>query len=187
MEEIKKAAEEALKMSEEELKSTLPSLMDGLKGNVTELIEAVPDIVPKLMNRMEQINIEKFVSEAPEASAKFMDVMWEGVGIIAEKNPEVKSKLVSAGEVSANFEATDCPLKGHLKVSGGKISGGATLLDTADLRLKGPAKVLVGMMTGTVDPVRGFMARQYTMEGSMAIGMKMAPVMTSLTKALRQS
>ncbi len=187
MEELKKAVEEAMKMSEDELKTNLPPLMDQLKGNVGKLMEAVPDLIPKLMNKMNEIDIGKFVSEAPELSSKFMDVLWEGASILAEKNADIQNKLKSAGEIGVNFEATDSPLKGHLKISGGKISGGTDLLPKADLTLRGPTKVLVGMFAGTVDPIKGFMAKQYTMEGSMAIGMKLAPVMTSLTRVIKGS
>lgn len=76
-------------------------------------------------------------------------------------------------------------MKGHLKISAGKISGGATPIEAADLKISGPTKVMVGMVTGEVDPVRGFMSKQYKMEGSMAIGMKLAPVMTAIGKIIK--
>lgn len=185
-EDLKRAVDEALKLSPEELKGTLPALVDEIKGfGVGKLIEAVPDLIPRLMSKLEEIDTVKFISEAPQAAAKFMDLMWEGAGVLIEKNPEAKKKLESAGEVKVNFEATDSPLRGHLVISGGKLSGGGTSLETADLKLFGPTKTMVGLLTGSVDPVRGFMAGQYKMEGSLALGMKLAPVMTSLTKMFR--
>lgn len=185
MEDLKKTVEEALEMPEEELMDALPSLMDELEGNVEEVMEAIPDLISRLTSKMGEIDVGKFVSDAPEASAKFMDILWEGMGIIAEKNPDVKSKLKSAGEVTINFEATDSPLKGHQKISGGKLSGGSTPLDEADLTLSGSTEVMVGLLTGDVDPVQGFMSGKFKMDGNMALGMKLAPVMTSLASAVK--
>ena len=186
VEELKKAVDEAIKMSPDELKGTLSTLMDGVKGfGVGKLMEVVPDMVPKVISKLDEMDVGKFISEAPEASAKFMDVLFEGVGIMAEKNPEVKKKLEGAGEVKLNFEATDSPMRGHLKISAGKFSGGSGSLETVDLKIHGPTKTMVGLLTGAVDPVRGFMAGQYKLEGSMAIGVKLAPVMTSLTKMFK--
>ena len=186
MEDLKKAVDEALKLSPDELKGTLSTLVDGIKGfGVGKLIEAVPDMLPKLMRKLDEMDVGKFVSEAPEASAKFMEVLWEGVGTLAEKNPELKQKMERAGEIKLNYEATDSPVKGHLKISAGKLSGGPSLLEAPDLKIFGSTKTMVGLLTGAVDPVRGFMAGQYKMEGSMAIGMKLVPVVTGLTKMFK--
>lgn len=41
-------------------------------------------------------------------------------------------------------------------------------------------------MTGSIDPVSGFMSGKYRMDGNLTVGMKLAPVMTKLTKTVRK-
>ncbi|MBS7288405.1 MAG: SCP2 sterol-binding domain-containing protein [Candidatus Freyarchaeota archaeon] len=40
-------------------------------------------------------------------------------------------------------------------------------------------------MTGSMDPVSGFMSGKYKMDGNLAVGMKLASVMAKLTKTVR--
>ncbi|KPV61792.1 MAG: SCP-2 sterol transfer family protein [Candidatus Bathyarchaeota archaeon BA2] len=183
---MKKDVDKALKMSENELKTALPPLVERVKAfGVGNLMEAMPDLALRLVNNLRSIDVRKFVTEAPEASAAFTDVLWEGVGILVEKDEEVKKKVVNAGEIKVNFEATDSPLKGHFKLSGGKISGGSALLDAPDLKVSSDAKTLIGLLIGDVDPVKGYIAGQFKLEGDLATGIKLVPVMTSLTKRFK--
>ncbi|KPV62941.1 MAG: SCP-2 sterol transfer family protein [Candidatus Bathyarchaeota archaeon BA2] len=183
---MKKDIDKVLKLSENELKTALPPLMERVKKfGVENLMKAMPDLVSRLVNNLKSIDVGKFVAEAPEASVAFMDVLWEGIGILVEKDAETKGKVVNAGEIKLNFEATDSPLKGNIKLSGGKISGGLALLDAPDLKVSSDTKTLIALLTGDVDPVRGYMSGQYKMEGSLAVGIKLAPVMQSLPKLFK--
>jgi putative sterol carrier protein len=185
-EKLKKDIDEAMKMPGDKLKNVLPSLMKNIKAfGVGNLTKAMPDFVPKLMTKLGEVDVKKFVTEAPEASAAFMDILWEGASVLAEKDAEIKGKVTNAGEIKVNFEATDSPLRGNIKISGGKISGGSAMLSACDLKISSDTKTLLALLTGAIDPVRGYMAGQYKMEGSLAMGIKLAPVMQSMSKIFK--
>jgi putative sterol carrier protein len=183
MADLKGQVEEALAASEEELKAKMPPLLDNLKGNIEGLLDSMPDLIPRLMGKLGEIDVAKFVSEDPALSERFMDVLWEGAGIVS-KNESVKKKLESAGDISVNFEATDSPMKGYLKIEGGGLIGGVTPLAQSDIQISAATAVLVDLLIGKIDPVKGFMTRKYQMKGNMSKGMKLAPVMTALAKEL---
>ncbi len=182
---LRKIVEEMFSMPEEELAKKLPSLVSELKGHVKELIENVPDLVPRMVKRLEEIDSKRFMSEAPEVAKDFTSLVWEGVSVVVERSPELKSDLEKLGSVAMNFKATDSPLEVHVKISDGKISGGVGLAENADLTFSGTTENIIKLMTGSIDPVSGFMSGKYKMDGNLAVGMKLAPVMTKLTKAVR--
>ncbi len=187
-EDLKKAVEEALELPVDQLKENLIPLLNGIKEfGVAQLIELVPDLVPKLINKLKNVDVIKFVKEAPEASAKFMDLLWEGISVMVEKNPDIKEALKKAGEVSVNFEAIDSPMKGHLKISEGKLSGGGYPLANADMTIKGYTKSLIGVLVGEIDPTEAFFKQVIKMEGgSIPLGMKVSSAMMEVAELFKQ-
>lgn len=185
MESLRDMVGAALKMSGDELKTSLPVVADALKGNVGMVMEAVPDLLQKVMGKITEIDVVKFLGEAPEASEKLLDVLFEGAGIGVERDLEIKKELQEAGEVSVNFAATDSPLKGHLRISGGGLSGGGALLEKADLKITGPTIVIVGLLTGATDPIKGALTRQFRADGPVSVGLKLAPAMVKISKIFR--
>ncbi|MEM1658137.1 MAG: SCP2 sterol-binding domain-containing protein [Candidatus Jordarchaeales archaeon] len=184
-EELGKIVDNMLSMSEDELAKQLPSILPKLRGRVGELLRARPDVVSKIVRRMEEIDVKRFMEKAPEAARAFTDLVWEGVSVVVERTPELKSDLEKLGNMTLNFKATDSPLEVHVKISGGKISGGSGLAEKADLSFSGTTENIIKLMTGAMDPVSGFMSGKYKMDGNLTVGMKLAPVMTKLTKTVR--
>ncbi|MBS7288404.1 MAG: SCP2 sterol-binding domain-containing protein [Candidatus Freyarchaeota archaeon] len=185
MEELKKIVENLLAMPESELMKELPKHAPALRGRVGELIDAIPNLVPRLIKRLEETDVKKFVTEAPEAAKGFTDLVWEGVGILAERTPDVKGDLEKLGTVTMNFKATDSPLEVNMKISGGKVIGSWGLAEKADLEFSGTTENIMGLLLGSIDPLRGFMLRKFSMKGGMSLGMKVAPVMSKLAKMAR--
>ncbi len=180
--ELKKMVDESLKKSEEELKESLPGLLDNLEGvDLEGVIDDLPDLVPKMMRKLNEIDSKSFMESAPEASTKFMNLLWASVAIMAEKNAGAKARLEQVGEAKVNFEATDSPLTSYLNISKGKLNGGSGLLDKYDLKIYGPTEVIVELLSGKLNPIQGFMAGKYKMEGSVTLGMKLSPLLTSIT------
>ena len=180
---IKQMVDDSLTKPEDELKNDLPGLIDNFdKVNIEEVVNEFPDLVPKLMGKLNEININSFINDAPETSVKFMNLLWKSVPIMAEKDSEASSRLEQAGEATINFKATDSSMTSHLNIAGGKLSGGAELLNNCDLSIFGPTESIVGLLTGKVNPIQGFMAGKYKMDGNVALGMKLSPLLTSITK-----
>jgi len=185
MQDLKKAWEGVLGKSAEELKTQLGPIEDRTKGKVGELMKIMPDLPKRLAESLSKMDVAKFNNEAPEVSAKFTDILWESISVLSEKNADLKSKVAAVGDIEVNFQATDSPMKGYMKISGGKLTGGSVQLKTATFKTIGPTKVMIGLITGSVDPIGGFMSKQYTSEGSMATGMKLSPVMSAVARALK--
>lgn len=174
-----------LVMSDSELMQELPKQAPKLKEHVRELIDSVPNLVPRMIKRLEQTDVKKFVNEAPQAAKEFTNLVWEGVSILAERTPDVKRDLENLGTVVMNFKATDSPLEVTMKISGGKVTGNWGLAEKADLEFSGTMENIMGLLLGSIDPVRGFMLRKFSMKGGMTLGMKVAPVMSKLAKMAR--
>jgi len=185
VEELKNIVEKLLAMSEDELMKELPKHIPALKGHAKELMDAVPNLVPRLIKKLEETNVKRFMNEALEAAKGFTDLIWEGVSALAERKPDVKSDLEKLGSVAMNFKATDSPLEVNMKISNGKVVGSWGLVEKADLEFTGPTENIMGLLLGSIDPLRGFMLRKFSMKGGMSLGMKVAPVMSKLAKMAR--
>ncbi len=180
---IKQMFDDSMNKSEDELKKELPGLLDSLDDvNVEDLVNEFPDFVPKLMGKLNEIDIKGFIDDAPDTSVKFMGLLWKSVPVMVEKDAEAKSRLEQAGEAKISFEATDSSMTSHLMIDGGKLTGGADALSNYDLKMFGPTESIVGLLTGKINPIQGFMAGKYKMEGNVSLGMKLSPLLTSITK-----
>jgi hypothetical protein len=167
-EDLRKIVEEAFQLPLDQLKDNLLPLLNGIKEfGVARLMELVPDLVPRLVGRLREIDVTRFTRENPEISAKFMDILWEGISVLVEKNPDVKEALERAGEVSVNLEALDSPMKGHFRISGGKLSGGSGLLDKADLSIKGYTQAMIEVLLGDRDPTEAFFKQLIKTDGNI--------------------
>ncbi|MFW5929635.1 MAG: SCP2 sterol-binding domain-containing protein [Halobacteriota archaeon] len=171
-------------MDEEELKDSLPQLLDTVEGNVQALVEEREDDVPRLLRKLDETDVEEFANDAPEVAERFQDFLWEATAELIERNEELKQNITTSATV--NFEADDSPMQGHLEVDADQqtITGGAGSLDDAQLHVTGPSNVLAGMLTGSTDPVQGFMAGEFEMDGEVDKGMELAQVMTPINQKL---
>lgn len=180
--EITERIDESLDASVDELEDELPALLDAVDGQTRELVEDNPVLFGRLVGRMEELDIAEFVSENPETADQFQDLLWTGMEVLVENTPEVKAEIVQ--DITVNFEADDCPMEGHLEVDGEAqtVTGGAGTIEDPVLEISGPAGNLVGLMTGDIDPVQGFMSQQYELDGPVAQGTQLAPVMSNLSE-----
>jgi putative sterol carrier protein len=174
----------SLEKDTEELTKDLPDLLAAVEGQERELIAENPDLFAQVVSRMDDVDIATFVSEAPEAAAQFQDLLWAGVSLLVEEEEEIQDQI--AADITANFEAEDCPMEGHLVVDadGKTVTGGAGLQNNPDLTLTGPADVLTSLITGSIDPIQGFMTQEYELDGSVQKGTQLAGVMDSITESV---
>lgn len=180
--ELADRIEESLDASEDELQEELPDLLDDVEGHTRELVEEHPQLFGRLVGRMDEMDIAPFVEENPETADQFQDLLWTGVEVLVENAPEVREEINQ--DITVNFEADDCPMDGHLEVDGSArtVTGGAGTLDDPTLEIEGPADNLVGLITGAIDPVQGFMSQQYDLDGPVAQGTQLAPIMSNLSE-----
>jgi putative sterol carrier protein len=174
--------ETALEAEQDQLEADLPAILADMEGQTDKLVREHPAVMASILGRMEAMDIASFVSANPETVDQFQELLWSGMRVMVERNPEVKEQINE--DITTNFEADDCPMEGHLKVRTEEelITGGAGQLDDADITITGPADVLVGLITGTIDPIQGFMQQQYEMDGPVQKGTKLAPIMNSLSE-----
>lgn len=173
--------EESLDKDEEQLKEDLPGLLDEIEGQERELVTENPQVFAEVIGRMGEIDIAEFYEDEPEAADQFQDLLWTGVNVLVENNEDIQDQIST--DITANFEADDCPMEGHLDVDADEqtVTGGSGTVDDADLTLTGPADTLTGLITGGIDPVQGFMQQQYELDGSVQKGTQLASVMGEIT------
>ena len=181
-EQLIRRIETALEGDQDQLEEELPAILGDMEGRTDELVREHPGVMADILGRMEAMDVASFVSANPETADQFQELLWSGMRVMVEENPEVKEQITE--DITTNFEADDCPMEGHLEVEKETeiVTGGAGQLDDADVTITGPADVLVGLITGTVDPIQGFMQQRYEMDGPVQKGTKLAPIMNSLSE-----
>ncbi len=181
--DIDATVEASLEKSQAELEEELPELLAELDGQTREFVQANPGLFGRLVGRMDDLDVAAFVESNPETADRFQDLLWTGVEVLVENDPDVQNQI--AQDITVNFEATDCPMTGHLEVDGSAetMTGGAGTVDDPTLEISGPADNLVGLITGAIDPVQGFMSQQYEMDGPVATGTQLAPIMGELAES----
>ncbi|MFD1514038.1 SCP2 sterol-binding domain-containing protein [Halomarina rubra] len=180
--ELARRIEASFEKDDDQLEEDLPELLDDIDGQADELVREHPALVSRLLGRMQEMDIAEFVSENPETADQFQELLWAGVRVLAENDDEVSEQITE--DISVNFEADDCPMTGHLRTDAdaGTVTGGSGHLDDSDLTITGPADTLVGLITGGVDPIQGFMQQKYEMDGPVHKGTRLAPIMNSLSE-----
>lgn len=181
--DIETTVEESLEKSQDELEEELPELLAELDGQTREFVQETPGLFGRLVGRMDDLDVAAFVDENPETADRFQDFLWAGVEVLVENEPDVQSQINQ--NITVTFEATDCEMSGHLEVDGDeeRLRGGAGTVEDPTLEITGPADNLVGLITGEIDPVQGFMSQQYEMDGPVATGTQLAPIMGELAES----
>jgi putative sterol carrier protein len=180
-----KQLEKTVELDGEDLRRELPPVLERFDDETTRtLARDHPDVFGDLVRGLEDADVAAFVDESPEASEDYQDVLWTGLATLVEDDEGLQSKINL--DVTVNFEADDCAMEGHLLLdsSEGTLSGGAGAAVDPDLTIGGPAGNIVGLVTGDVDPVQGFMQGSYEMDGSLSTGTRLAPVIKALAKAI---
>ncbi|WP_136715866.1 SCP2 sterol-binding domain-containing protein [Halorientalis salina] len=186
-EELVDRIEASLEKDEAQLKTDLPGLLEDIDGRERQLIADNPEVFSRVVGRMEAIDIEGFYADEPEAADRFQDLLWTGVNLLVEDTPAIREQITT--DITANFEADDCPMEGHLQVDAAEetVTGGAGLAEEADLTLSGPADTLTALITGGTDPIQGFMTQEYELDGSVQKGTQLASVMGEITESVPNS
>lgn len=179
--ELVQRIEASLEKTDEELEDELPSLLNELEGRTEEFARDDPVVFGNVVTRMEEMDVASFVSANPDVADQFQELLWAGMNVLVEQTPEVKDQINET--ITVNFTATDCPMEGHLEIDDQHetVSGGAGHIDDPTLEISGPADVLVGLITGAVDPIQGFMQQRYEMDGPVQKGTRLAPIMNTLS------
>jgi putative sterol carrier protein len=183
-EEIIERIEASLEKSDDELEAELPELLDEMDGQTRDFIEEHPALFGRIVERMESMDIAGFVEANPETADQFQELLWNGTEVVVQNNESLQQKITQ--DITVNFEANDCPMTGHLRIDPDSqlMTGGAGHLNDSTLEIVGPASVLVGLLTGTVDPIPGFMRGDYQMDGPMQHGTQLAPLMNDLSDSI---
>lgn len=193
--ELTKKIEEILQMPAEELKGALPLTLDEI-GNygIEKMLKEVPDLLSKIIGKLIEVDAAKFISEVPEASDKFMDLLWEGIGSLTIKSKELISELESerlmsvlkkTKQINVNIEASDSPLRGHFTISQGKLSGGSELLHfkDQDFRFHGPTEVLMKLLLDEL--ALGFSNPELLTDGHPGFAPYVSPVIQGISKLIK--
>lgn len=179
--ELAQRVEASLEKDQSQLEEDLPDLLDDMEGRTDTFVREHPGTMTKVLGRTDDIDTASFASGNPETADQFQELLWSGVEVVSEANDEVQEQITE--DISVNFHAEDSPMEGHLDVDEETrtVTGGAGTLEDPDLTITGPSDVLVGLVTGSVDPIQGFMQQQYEMDGPVQKGTQLAPIMNTLS------
>lgn len=183
---VDRRVEKIVQMSAKELKETLPSDLNEIRNyGIEKALGEVPDLLSKIMVKLVEIDAAKFISELPEVSNKFMGLLWEGVGVLAIQSEELNSVLRKTKDMNINLEASDSPLRGHFKISQGKISGGPDLMHfkEQDIRLLGETRELLKLLRGEVSWGLGNL--NLKTEGMPGLLPFLAPVIRCISRVIK--
>lgn len=190
-----KKIEEILQMPAEEVKDALPLILDETrKYGIEKTLEEIPDLLAKIIRKLIEVDAAKFVSEAPEVSDKFINLLWEGIGKFTGKSRELRSELESerlmsvlkrTKQINVNIEADDSPLRGHFTISQGKISGGSGLLHfkDQDFRIFGPTEILMKLLLDEL--ALGFSNPKLMTDGHPGLAPFVSPIIQGISKLIR--
>ena len=151
---LKKRVDDVFGMSAEELKGALPSTLEEIrKYGIGKMIEEAPDLLYSIIGKLVKVDAARFAKDAPEATEKFMDFLWESASVLVDKSDELRAILESVDDVSVNLDASDSPFKSHFSVKSGKLSGGWGLMrfKDQDYRFLGPTKALLETLAGDLN------------------------------------
>jgi len=167
--------------SSDELEDELTALLDEIDGQTSDVVADDPAAFSELVANLEEVDIAAFVEDNPDTADQFQELLWSGMEVLAARSEDTQGQMNV--DITVNFEAEDCPMTGHMEIDASEktLTGGAGQLDDPVLEITGPANTLVGLMTGNVDPVQGFMSQQYELDGPVDKGTQLAPVMDSLS------
>ena len=185
----KKLVDELVEMNAEGLKSALPSTLEEIhKHGIGKTLEDIPDLLPRIVGRLVDIDSAEFASEAPEVFERFMNLLWEGASIVVDRSDGLRPALEKAGEMNINLEASDSPFKSYFRISSGKLSGGWGLLHFKyqDFKLWGLTNDLMKLLSGS--DFRQMIWTKLNFEGHPMFMPKVAMIMTLIIpRALGQS
>ncbi|WP_336135217.1 SCP2 sterol-binding domain-containing protein [Natronomonas amylolytica] len=175
-------AEDLLDASTDDLADELSGFLADVDGETEAFVRANPELFGAVVGRMEEIDIAAFVDANPETADGFQDFLWTGTQVLVENDESVREQITQ--DITVNFEADDCAMAGHLEVDAASetLTGGAGILEDPILEIEGPADNLVGLITGDIDPVQGFMSQQYELDGPVHVGTQLAPIMGALSE-----
>jgi putative sterol carrier protein len=181
MSDLTTQIENVVEASPDELEDELPDLLDAIEGQTTDVVSDDPEAFAELVANLEETDIAGFVEDNPDTADQFQELLWSGMEVLAARSESTQGQMNM--DITVNFEADDCPMTGYMEIDSGEktLTGGAGHLDDPILEITGPADTLVGLMTGSVDPVQGFMSQQYNLDGPVDKGTQLAPVMDSLS------
>ncbi|MBA7563934.1 hypothetical protein ES708_05596 [subsurface metagenome] len=195
-EELAKKIDGMRRASAEELKDTLPPVLDEIrKHGISGVLGEVPDLLSTIMKKLIEVDAARFISAVPEVSDKFMGILWQGVDALATKSDELTSILDSEelkavlkktdGKINVNIEASDSPLTGHFTISQGKLSGGSGLFHFKDMdfRFHGPTEVLLRLLTD--DLALGLSNPKLMTDGHPGLAPFVAPVVQEVAKLIK--
>lgn len=176
--------EAVMEEPDDRLAEELPDLLDDIEGDTETLLLEHPALFAQVTQRMEAVDVAAFASERPETVERFQSMLWTGMELIVQASPDVRESITE--DVAVNFQATDAPMTGHIEVDADAeaVRGGTDHLEDPDLVITGPADELVGLITGRIDPVQGFMQGTFEMDGDVRKGTRLASTMGELTKML---
>ncbi len=165
-------------------------IMEKIEGEiagveVNDLLEFVEKMnMGELMGKMQEADAAKIEELMPgvmpkmaEYMPKIMPAMMALMDKVTGSDEELAEELEGAEDMAINIQMGDA-MAMTMQIKDGKMAMGTTPVDDADMSIEIPMDIMVGMITGTADPMSAFMGGDVKMDGDMSKGMALMPLMT---------
>jgi len=165
-------------------------IMEKIEGEVAgvevnDLLEFVEKMdMGELMGKMQEADPAKIEELMPgvmpkmaEYMPKIMPAMMALMDKVTASDEELAEELEGAEDMAINIQMGDA-MAMTMQIKDGKMAMGTTPVDNADMSIEIPMDIMVGMITGTADPMSAFMGGDVKMDGDMSKGMALMPLMT---------
>lgn len=184
---MKRKIEDLLGMPAGKLKDNLPLTLEEIRSyGIGKALGEFPDFFLRVIYKLKEIDVAKFLCERPAVSDQFADLLWEGLSHLAERSEGIESLLEKAErDLHVNIEASDSPFKSHFLTRQKKITGGSGLLPfrEEDFRFMGPTEVLLDLLTG--DLPLGFSNLRLQTSGHSGWVSRVSPIIKEINKIMK--
>lgn len=170
-------------MGDEDLIDVLPNLLSTMEGQAEQMVVEHPEAVDVLLRRVDEADVVMMAEQDSETVHRFHDFVWDVVCAKFERYGMLRDAIDVS--VRARYAASDSPLSGHVITDAGQghIEGGSSDIDDPDLRIDGPTETVVGLLTGTTDPVQGFLDGEFDMAGRIDAGYRLGEILKRASRS----
>lgn len=142
------------------------------------------------MNRGQVSRVRSFLATCNLQLAtivlRFLPLWIEAIGAgvfistIIDRNPGFKERLTEIDDKLFLFEATDIGKGFYLHIKDGDIRTIPYSTRNPDVKMRGEASILFGLLLGKIDPDTVFFSRQLEISGDTAVAVHFKNILNSL-------
>lgn len=164
-------------------KERLPAALEGVEDDLERLLLEQPDTFEALAERVSTLEgIADYATEETETVERFLAVLWDGLGLVADVSPAVQDAITD--EYAVTWECEDAPIAFHARTDpdAGSLAGGPGALEDPEITFRGPAETMFSTLQDEdFNAVLAFVQNRLEVVGSVQRARAFDAMMDSVT------